>query len=186
MKLKILIIILCLTVIFISCEKRETISYSKVWNEYMNNDFNFSLKYPDSWKIKTDAYGYVIFIPKAEENWEPEKPQDIPKNPEIRIDFGNYVRESFGPNNFPEKINLEILEEWLEKRVDNRQWKNFSKIKINKQVAFQITEIYVPGCEKVIYWRANNLDDLVRINTGCESKYLDEFDRIVNTIQSIK
>ena len=158
-----------------------------VWKTYTNNQRNFSFKYPFSWEIKTEGGDYfIILIPSKEKSWNPEKPKDIPKNPEIKIVFGKYVREILGPENFPETITLQILENWLgSKTSNNGVSKNFSKRTINKFQALEIIEMSIPGCSKVVYWRATSLNDLIRIETGCESEYLDEFNQIVNTLKQI-
>lgn len=156
------------------------------WEIYQNEEYGFSLKYPSTWEIESEAYHFIILAPSKEKSWQPNTPSDIPKDPKIRIDFGEYIRERLGPKNFPETISPAVLEDWLEAKVSNGEARDFTKRTINNFQAFEITEIYVPGCVKAIYWRPANLDSLIRVQTGCESQYLDEFNWIVNSIQLIK
>lgn len=164
---------------------REAVPSTKEWKTYTKSQYSFSFKYPLSWEIETDGGDYFItLIPSNEKAWQPKKPDDIPKDPRIKLIFGKYVRETLGFGSFPE--TTATLETWLRTRADKGPERDFAKRIINGFPAFEITEISDPGCEKVIYWRPVNLDSLIRIQTACESRYLGEFDQIVNTLQQTK
>ena len=163
-----------------------TVQNTEAWKTYVNERRNFLIKYPLPWEIELDGYDFIVLTPSKEKNWQPDKPADIPKDPRIRIDIGEYVRERLGPKYFPETISPEILEEWLKRKIENGEARDFTKRTINDFPAFEITEIRDPGYDKVIYWRFKDLNNLIRIQTGHESKYLDEFDKMVNTLQQIE
>jgi hypothetical protein len=145
-----------------------------------------SSAYPPDWIIESESYHSIILVSSKEKLWQPYTPSDIPKDPRIRIDLGEYIRERLGPARFPETIDVATLRGWLEERANSGESRELSERIINNHQAFEITEIRVPGCEKVVYWRPVSLGDLVRISTGCESPYLDEFNQIADSIQQIE
>jgi len=152
------------------------------WERYENEQYSFSLEYPASWEMKAN-YRSVIITPLNEQSWEPDTPQDIPKDPSIRIDLGSYVKERMGVEWFPEIISNETIEDWLNEKINNGEGTNLVKKEINGITAYEITETYSSGCYKVIYWRPTNLEQLIRVQTGCESDYLNTFDKIISTLE---
>jgi hypothetical protein len=156
------------------------------WQTYRNEEFNFSLKYPSDWIIKSQSYTSVIFIPQAETSWQPSKPSDISMDPAVHIDLGEYIRERIGPAYFPETIDSDGLRAWIDERISSGEANSFSEWSLNNLQAFTVIEVGIPGCAKVVYWRPVNLMSLIRISTGCESSYLDEFNLIVDGIQQIE
>lgn len=167
---------------------RETISptVTREAKTHSNSQYKFSFAYPPDWMIESEGYQFVILTPLEEKSWQPSTPADIPRDPKVRLDFGEYIRERLGPAHFPATIDSDILRTWLEQRVSSGQFRGLSERRINNYQAFEITEIRDPGCERVIYWRPANLKSLVRISTGCESPYLDEFSQIVNSLQQME
>lgn len=168
--------------------RREMISptASREAKTYSNSQYKFSVTYPPDWVIESESYQAIVLVPSEEESWQPSAPSDIPQDPRIRIDLGEYVRERMGPAHFPETIDVDTLRSWLEERAHSGEYKELSERVINSHQAFEITEIRVPGCERVVYWRPVNLRSLIRISTGCESPYLDEFDQIVKSVQQME
>jgi len=184
--LSIVTIGICIIVFFKITNKpsRNTGEPQISWERYENKQHSFSLNYPTSWKTKIN-YRSVIITPLDEQLWEPNTPQDISKDPFIKIDFGSHVKERIGPKWFPEIISSKTIEEWLNKKIDNGEDINLVKREINGITAFEITETYTSGCYKVVYWRPENLEQLVRIQTGCESKYINIFDEIILTLNEL-
>ena len=155
------------------------------WQIYQNDEYMVSLQYPSNWIVTSEGYQSVILMPLEEVDWKPSAPADISKNPAIRIDFGELIREKIGPRYFPETVNVDILKLWLEQKVSNGEASGFSERLINEFQAFEIVELRASDCVKSVFWRPINLQNLVRIETGCESSYLDEFDDIVNNMQQV-
>lgn len=184
--IRILLGLILSTCLISGCDTtQETISptVTREAKTYSNSQYNFSLAYPSDWIVESESYQSIILVPSKEESWQPSTPSDIPKDPKIRIGLGEHVRERMGPTHFPEPIDVNTLRGWLEERANSGQYKELSERIINNHQAFEITEIRVPGCEKVVYWRPVSLGDLVRISTGCESPYLDQFNQIADSIQ---
>jgi len=150
---------------------------------YTDDQFKFSFVCPPEWVIENDSYQSIILVPEAEKSWQPSIPADIPRDPRVRIDVGEYVRERLGPAYFPATVDPIILRTWLEHKVYNAEAQGLSERQINDVQAFEITEIYESDCERVIYWRPVRLDSLVRMSTGCQSPYLAGFDQIVSSIR---
>lgn len=159
---------------------------SEQWQTYRNNNYKFSIMYPSDWIIQSENYQFLILAPQKEISWQPATPADIPKNPAIRIDFGEYIRERMGPAYFPEAIDSIILKTWIEQRVNNHQADYFSEKSIDSFVAYEVTELGLSGCDRILYWRPTDLNSLVKVSTGCESIYLDMFAQIVNSVQQIR
>lgn len=189
MKNKLILIILALSLLvvlgyLISWKILSTRDFGKMEaKQYINKEYKFTINYPSSWIIQQDNLLYVVLVPSKEEKWEPSSPQDIPKEPRIRIDMGKYIKERFGSQNFPEDITYSALKDWLQKKIASGEFKDFSEKEIGGFPFFGVTEYRDPGCERVIYWRPNNLVSLLRIATGCESNYLDDFYTIVNSLK---
>jgi len=158
---------------------------TREWRTYRKDEHDFSLSYPPDWIIESESDLSVVLTLSEEKGWQPSTPADIPKDPRVRADFGEYIRERLGPAHFPETIDSDILKTWLEQKVGNGEAQGLLKRTINNSQAFEITEIYESGCESVVYWRPVNLKSLIRISTGCESPYLDEFHQIVNSVQQV-
>ena len=170
---------------FINNSSKNTEQVVEEWEFYTNADFNISFTYPPSWEVDTKAWNSMIFIPSEEKPWNPKIPTEINEDPRIQIYFGESIRERLGPKYFPETISSAILEEWLEKGKKLEERGDIVKKTINGFESFESIETYTSGCYKVVYWRPINLDSLVRIQIGCESKYLDDFNQIVNTLEQI-
>jgi len=158
---------------------------TREWRTYRKDEHDFSLSYPPDWIIESESDLSVVLTSSEEKGWQPSTPGDIGRDPRVTIDFGEYIRERLGPAHFPETVDSQILRAWIETRINNEEAANFSERTINKHQAFDVTEIRVPGCERVVYWRPANLKSLIRISTGCESPYLDEFHQIVNSVQQV-
>lgn len=150
---------------------------------YTNLEYKFSLAYPPDWMIENESYQLLVLVPIAARSWQPSVPSDIPKDPRIEIEMGGYIREKLGPANFPALVNASSLRAWLEWKVRNGEAREFSELTIYNVQAFELTEIYESNCERVVYWRPERLESLVRMSTGCDSIYLDEFERIVRTVR---
>ena len=155
------------------------------WQIYSNDELRVALKYPPDWILESESYQSVILVPLVEEDWEPAQPSDISKNPAIRIAFGSYIRERIGPNYFPENIDLKTLQAWIEEKVRHGEANGLRVRQINGFLAIEVTETLLPSCEQVTYWRPDNLENLVRLSTSCNSPYLDEFNNVVNSIQQV-
>jgi len=152
---------------------------------YTNREYKFSLAYPSDWVIEHESYQLLVLVPMAVQSWQLSVPSDIPKDPHIEIEMGGYIREKLGPANFPVLVNASSLRAWLEQKVYDEEAREFSELTINNVQAFELTEIYESNCERVVYWRPEGLESLVRMSTGCDSIYLDEFERIVRTIHQM-
>lgn len=100
--------------------------------------------------------------------------------------MGEYVRERLGPENFPADVDATSLVAWLERNTTDGTARDLVKTTIGGRQALEVIETYDPGCETVVYWRPESLQSLIRASTGCESPYLDEFDRIISSLQQIK
>jgi len=100
--------------------------------------------------------------------------------------MGDYVRERLGPEHFPADVDPTSLVAWLEQKTTNGIARGLVKTTIGGRQAFEVVESYDPGCEKVVYWRPESLQSLIRASTGCESPYVDEFDRIISSLQQTK
>lgn len=159
---------------------------TQAWQIYQNDAYKFSMRYPSDWIIESESYQSLTLRPQEQISWQPSTPADIAKNPAVRIDFGEYIRERMGPASFPETISFDLLKTWLEKRIKGQGAKDFSEGSLNNFQMLEVTEISIPGCEKVVYWRPVDLKSLVKISTGCESLYLDDFKQIVHSIQQIE
>jgi hypothetical protein len=152
---------------------------------YTNREYKFSLAYPSDWMIEEESYQLLVLVTIAAQSWQPSVPSDIPKDPHVEIEMGGYIREKLGPANFPVLVNASSLRAWLEQKVRNGEAREFSELTINNVLAFELTEIYESNCERVVYWRPERLESLVRISTGCDSIYLGEFEQIVHTIRQM-
>jgi hypothetical protein len=119
-------------------------------------------------------------------SWRPTDPADLAKEPRVRLDMGDYVRERLGPEHFPADVDATSLGAWLERKTTDGTARGLVKTIIGGRQAFEVIEIYDPGCEEVVYWRPESLQSLIRASTGCESPYLEEFERIISSLQQIK
>lgn len=167
-------------------ETTSLLTETRGWQTYHNDEYDFFLMFPLDWIIESESYSFVILTPSKEKSWQPSTPADIPKDPKVRIDFGEYIRDRMGAAYFPGKVDADTLKTWLEKRVNNGEVKDLSERTIGNFQAFEIMEIYDPGCQRVVYWRPVDLKSLIRVSTGCESPYLSEFDQIVNSVQQME
>ena len=159
---------------------REMISYT-------NTEHHFSLSYPANWIIIRENYREIILVPQEQQDWQPTRiPEDLFREPEVKINLGNDIREMLGPKNFPQRIDPTILQGWLEQNMQNDTEQSFVKRPVGNSEVFELTEISEGGCDRIVYWRPESLEQLVRLSTGCESPYLSDFGLIVNSLQSIE
>jgi len=158
---------------------REAQTYNSVGHQ-------FSVSYPANWVVETESDEVLVLIPAAARAWHVAEPSDIPKDPRVRLDVGSYVRERLGPANFPATLDATSLKAWLEQMVKDGTAHDLVETTIDGVDALQVTELYDAGCERVVYWRPANLQSLVRVSTGCESPYLDEFQRIVDGLRELE
>jgi len=153
---------------------------------YTNREYKFSIAYPSDWIIENESYQLVILVPTAAQSWQPSVPSEISKDPHIELEMDGYIGERLGPANFPAVVDANNLRAWLEQKVRDGETRDLSELIIYNVQAFELTEIYEPNCERVVYWRPEGPESLVRISTGCESTYLTEFDQIVSTIRQVE
>jgi hypothetical protein len=147
---------------------------------YTNTDWDISFSYPTSWIIRQEGYQSVTLSPSEEQEWRPQKPVDIANNPFVAISIGE---ASVPPNYSSDLVNVDALREWLTKHSIDGPNREFVETSINGQITFEVTEVSVPGCERVVYWRPTSIENMVRLSTGCESPYMEDFERIVKSIQ---
>lgn len=147
---------------------------------YTNAAHQVALSYPADWVKANDGYQLLVIKPKQVASWQPSSPADVAKNPAVTVTFGTSVQERLRYRNFPEEVNPQTISVWIEASDSNAQRRTISGME-----AFEVIERAVPGCERVVYWRFISIDQLVRISTGCDSAYLDEFWRIVQSLQQI-
>ncbi len=104
----------------------------------------------------------------------------------MMVEMDGYIREKRGYADFPAFIDANSLKTWLEQRVDAGEAKEFAELTIHDTDAFEIIEVDEAGCERAVYWRPKEgIEGLIRISTGCESMYLQEFERIVSTLRQL-
>lgn len=154
-------------------------------NTYTNLEYTFALAYPSDWMIAHESYQLLVLVPIAAQSWQPAVPSEVSQDPHIEIEMGGSIREKLGPGTFPASVNVHTLRAWLEQKVHNGEAREFAELTIGNIQAFEVTEVYESGCERVIYWRPERLERLVRMSTGCDSIYLDEFERITRSIHHI-
>jgi len=153
------------------------------WHVYRNDDYGVLLSYPADWVVKSEGYQSVILIPLAETAWEPATPAEIPQDPAVEIEFGEYIRERTGPTYFPETVTFPSLRAWIEEKISNQEAEDLSVRSINGFQTLELTQLGESGCERVVYWRPLDLKSLVRFSTGCDSPYMDQFHHILDTVQ---
>lgn len=157
-----------------------TSASSALVKRYTNAAQQVALSYPADWVTTTDGYQLLVIKPKQVASWQPSSPADVAKDPAVTVTFGASVQERLRYRNFPEEVNRQTISVWIEASDSNAQRHTISGME-----AFEVVERAVPGCERVVYWRLTSIDQLVRISTGCDSAYLDEFWRIVQSLQQI-
>jgi hypothetical protein len=145
---------------------------------YHNPRYQFALSYPGDWLAVGAGERSATLVPAAQVNWEPASPGDDAHDPAVRIDCGAYIRERIGPARFPEQVDAERLRAWIAGEYGGSP----GATTIDGQDAFVIESTGEFGCAKVVYWRPLDLESLVRLSTGCASPYLDQFDRIVESL----
>jgi hypothetical protein len=149
---------------------------------YHNPRYRFALSYPADWIAIGAGERSATLVPAAQVNWEPASPGDDAHDPAVRIDCGAYIRERIGPARFPEQVDATLLRAWIDGEYGGIQGGNVEAMAIDGQDAFVIKSTGEFGCAKVVYWRPLDLERLVRLSTGCASPYLDQFDRIVESL----
>lgn len=153
---------------------------------YTNGEYQFSIAYPSDWTIESEGYQLVILVPRAARSWRPSTPSEIPRDPHVTILMGEYIREKLGPAYFPGVVDSDSLRAWLTQKAEHGEARDLSELTINGVQALVVTEIYEPGCERVVYWRLEGLEKLIRVSTGCESAYLTAFNQIVNSLRQME
>ena len=149
---------------------------------YTNDEWGISFVYSDHWVIKHEDYQTVILSPVTEVKWQPQKPESIAKEPFVTISLGAV---GIPPTYSSTSVDENTLRQWLTQHSLDGPDREFSERVINNQVAFEITEVSVPGCDRIIYWRPTNIESIVRLTTGCENPYMEDFEQIVESIQEL-
>lgn len=147
---------------------------------YRNTKHNLAFSYPASWEIEKQGYTGVTLIPTSKRDWKPERPSDLARNPRIEVRWSKWVAE-VAPKHFPKTITAAALQRWLESYFKAK----VTKRKINGKDALELLEERMPVTERVVYWRPTSLDALVRVATSVENPDLADFERVVETLQSV-
>jgi hypothetical protein len=145
--------------------------------------FDLSFIMPAGWSIVEENERFLVLAPMDELSWEPVSPEDIANNPQVRFDRGENIREILRPDNFPDTINEADLLDWLKEQTARGVFRDLDEKRIANHLAIAVTEVRPPDCERVVYWRMDSMEDLIRLATGCESPYLSDFYRIVDSLQ---
>lgn len=152
---------------------------------YANSQRRFAFNYPAYWVKTMEDEESLTIMPKQDVGWQPITPADAAKNPAVSVTYGVLVRERLRQRNFPEEVDPRALKAWIQASAGTDVLSEVSIYSINGVEALETVERAVPGCERVVYWRPLSLNQLVRISTGCDSAYLAEFRRIVQSLRQI-
>ncbi len=147
---------------------------------YTNTERGLTFNYPLDWVIKEEIPDRLVLVPRERLHWKIESPRDFPYDPRVKIELAEWV---YTPYIDELKLSPEIMRPVFEKGVQNGTHEDFSETIIGDYQTFKIIERTLPGCFQTTYWRLTGQTRQVKVYTGCESPYMNEYEVIVESLR---